>query len=157
MPETPARPPTPSRNSWIALAFDFGLRRIGVAAGDSLTRTARPVGVIHSGERGPDWAAIEKLVQDLQPAHLIVGLPLEADGTPSAMTAAAGSFAQELKRRFKLPLATVDERWSSLEAAERLKFARRSGRLKRRVRREDIDAAAACVILEQWWSQNKQS
>jgi putative Holliday junction resolvase len=84
---------------------------------------------------------------------LVVGEPYNADGSPSALTAAAREFARALAERFALPVDLVDERWSSLDAEERLRQARASGGRRRRVTREAIDAAAAAVILERWFER----
>jgi putative Holliday junction resolvase len=132
------------------LAFDFGLKRIGIASGDTLTSTAapRPAAAVTHG--GPDWDAIGREVQALHPRQLVVGAPYNADGSPGALAPAARRFAAELERRFGLPVNMVDERWSSLEASAALKERRASGERKRRVRREDIDSVAAAVILERW-------
>ena len=134
------------------LAFDFGLKRIGIAAGDTLTATAapRPAAAVH--HNGPDWDAIGREVRMLSPRQLVVGAPYNADGTPGALAPAARRFAAELERRFGLPVSLVDERWSSLEASAALKARRASGERKRRVRKEDIDSAAAAVILERWFT-----
>jgi putative holliday junction resolvase len=131
------------------LAFDFGLRRIGIAAGDTLTATAAPRRAALVTRAGPDWQAIAREVDALKPRRLIVGAPYNVDGTPGALAPAARRFANELERRFKLPVSMVDERWSSLEAGTALK-ARRAGGGRRRIRREDVDSAAAAVILERW-------
>ncbi|MGB8327684.1 MAG: Holliday junction resolvase RuvX [Steroidobacteraceae bacterium] len=140
-----------TRPARLALAFDFGARIIGVAAGDTITRSARPRRAVRAGPAGPDWPAIVTCIEDLRPDVLIVGAPYNADGSPSAMTQAARAFAAELERRFHLPVHQVDERWSSLEAAAELKARRASGARQRRVQREDIDSAAAAVILERWF------
>lgn len=147
MPERASRSPAAIQT---ILAFDFGLKRIGVAAGDTLTRTAGPRPAAAAGPSGPDWAAIEREVRALQPHLFVVGAPYNADGSPGALATAASGFAAELERRFGLPVKRVDERWSSLQANERLKAQRASGERRRRVRREDIDSAAAAVILERW-------
>lgn len=131
------------------LAFDFGLRRIGIAAGDTLTATAAPRPAAFVTNAGPDWLAIAREVDSLKPRRLIVGAPYNVDGTPGALAPAARRFANELERRFKLPVSMVDERWSSLEAGTALK-ARRADGGRRRIRREHIDSAAAAVILERW-------
>jgi putative Holliday junction resolvase len=133
------------------LAFDFGLRRIGIAAGDTLTGTAAPRPAAFVTHAGPDWAAIAREVEALKPRRLVVGAPYNVDGTPGALAPAARRFASELERRFRLPVSMVDERWSSLEASAALK-ARRAGGGRRRIRREDVDSAAAAVILERWLS-----
>ncbi len=131
------------------LAFDFGLRRIGIAAGDTLTATAAPRPAASMTRTGPDWPVIAREVDALKPRRLIVGAPYNADGTPGALAPAARRFANELERRFKLPVSMVDERWSSLEAGAALK-AQRAGGGRRRIRREHLDSAAAAVILERW-------
>ncbi len=133
------------------LAFDFGLRRIGIAAGDTLTCTAAPRPAALVGSAGPDWSAIAREVDGLKPRRLIVGAPYNVDGTPGALAPAARRFANELERRFELPVSMVDERWSSLEAGAALKARRAdSDGRRRRIRREDLDSAAAAVILERW-------
>lgn len=131
------------------LAFDFGLKRIGIAAGDTLTATAAPRPAVLVTRTGPDWQSIERAVEELKPRRLIVGAPYNVDGTPGALAPAARRFADELERRFKLPVSMVDERWSSLEAGAALK-ARRADGGRRRIRREHVDSAAAAVILERW-------
>ena len=138
------------RSIQTVLAFDFGLKRIGIAAGDTLTATAapRPAAAVH--QQGPDWDAIAREVRMLSPGLLVVGAPYNADGSPGTLSASARRFAAELERRFGLPVSMVDERWSSLEASAALKTQRSSGERKRRVRKEDIDSAAAAVILERW-------
>lgn len=133
------------------LAFDFGLKRIGIASGDTLTRTAGPRTALEAGKAGPDWSAIEREVRALAPAVLVVGAPYNEDGSEGALAAAARRFAAELERRFALPVHLVDERFSSLEASAALKARRAAGQRRRRVRRADIDSAAATVILGRWF------
>jgi putative Holliday junction resolvase len=126
------------------------LRRIGVAAGDTLTRTAAPLKTISHGDREPDWPAIERLLADYRPAVLVVGYPYNEDGTTGSMAAAASDFAAALSARFGLEVARVDERYSSQEAAAELKRRRASGTRRRRVQRGDVDSVAAAIILERW-------
>jgi putative holliday junction resolvase len=132
------------------LAFDFGKKRIGIACGDTVTATAGPRPAAGCSMGGPDWAAIEREVRALQPHLFVVGAPYNADGSPGALADDASAFAAELTRRFGIPVQRVDERWSSLQANERLKMQRASGERRRKVRKEDIDSAAAAVILERW-------
>jgi putative Holliday junction resolvase len=134
------------------LAFDFGLKRIGLASGDTLTRSAAPRPAVAAGKTGPDWDAIEREVRALAPAQLVVGAPYNADGSEGALADAARRFAAELESRFALPVHLVDERFSSLEAATQLKARRASGERRRRVRRADVDSAAAAVILGRWFA-----
>jgi putative Holliday junction resolvase len=128
------------------IAFDFGSQRVGAAVGDDLTRTARPLPTIRSG----DWDAILRAVADYRPAALVVGLPLDEDGSDQPITAAARAFAAELRRRTALPVHEADERYSSRSADDALRDARSSGRMARRVRKGDRDGQAARLILEQW-------
>jgi putative Holliday junction resolvase len=138
----------------IVLAFDFGRRRIGVACGDTVSRTAAPLAAVPAGASGPRWQEIDALLREWQPALAVVGLPYNVDGSDSAMTTAAREFAAELARRLGLPVTLVDERYSSREAEGRLKEARESGLRRRRVAKADVDAAAACIILERWFVEH---
>jgi putative holliday junction resolvase len=137
----------------IVLAFDFGLRRIGVACGDTLSRSASALETVPAGPSGPRWELIATMMRDWQPDMAVVGLPYNVDGSENDMTGAARSFAAELARRFGIEVVMVDERYSSLEAAARLQTARESGLRRRRVAKSDVDAAAACVILERWFTE----
>jgi putative Holliday junction resolvase len=129
------------------LAFDFGLKRIGIACGDTLTRSAAARGAAMVGRNGPDWQLIEHEVRNLTPECLVVGAPYNADGSEGTLSAAARRFAAELERRFALPVLVVDERYSSLEAGAQLKAQRASGERRRRIARAQVDSAAAAVIL----------
>jgi putative Holliday junction resolvase len=144
--------PDPSRPQ-IVLAFDFGLRRIGVACGDTVSRSASALETVASGPNGPRWEKIGAMLRDWQPNMAVVGLPYNVDGSESKQTLAARGFAAELARRYSLEVALVDERYSSLDAEARLKSARESGLRRGRVAKSDIDAAAACVILERWFTE----
>jgi len=145
-------PPGEPAQIYTVVAFDFGLKRIGLAAGDTLTSSATPRPAIAVSHSGPDWSVIERELRSLHPRLLVVGAPYNADGTPGKIAPAARRFAAELEKRFGLPVNMVDERWSSLEANEALKARRASGERRRRIRREDIDSAAAAVILQRWFA-----
>lgn len=153
-PEPAVSEPAPATRPQLVLAFDFGRRRIGVACGDSLSRTASPLAGIASSAAGPRWEVVDSLLRDWQPTLLVVGLPYNADGSESGMSASARGFAGELARRYALPVRLIDERYSSLEAETRLKGEREAGLRKRRVAKADVDAAAACVILERWFTES---
>jgi putative Holliday junction resolvase len=141
----------------LVLAFDFGLRRIGVACGDTLSRNASALETVPAGPTGPRWELIAAMLREWQPDMAVVGLPYNVDGSENDMTGAARSFAAELARRFGIEVVMVDERYSSLEAAARLQTARESGLRRRRVAKSDVDAAAACVILERWFTEKTGS
>lgn len=128
-----------------ALGFDYGRVRIGVAVGQELTATASPLSTLTARGRQPDWAALDRLIQEWQPEVLVVGVPWHADGTPNAVTKAALAFAEALGRRYRLAVETIDERLSSQEAQERLAAGGRP-----RQRKEAVDALAAALILESW-------
>jgi putative Holliday junction resolvase len=133
----------------VVLAFDYGERRIGVAVGQTSLGTASPAGVLAAHGR-PDWPAIERCVREWGPTRLLVGVPYNMNGTETVLTAACRAFAAELAHRSSLPVELVDERLPSSAATSELREARRSGARSRRVRREDIDANAARLILESW-------
>lgn len=141
MPEGPGR---------LVLGFDFGLKRIGIATGDTVTGTATPHTTVRCTARGPDWTAIERLLQEFKPTLLIVGAPRHADGAPAELAAAADRFAAELGRRAGIAVARCDEYASSIEASGQLRAARAQGVHRRRLNRGDVDSAAAAIILQRW-------
>jgi len=140
----------PEARARVILAFDFGLRRIGVASGDTVSSAAAPRGAVGVSARGVDWAAIDRLLAAYRPDVLVVGAPRNADGTPGRLSSHADRFAAALAARTSRPVQRADEYASSIEAAARLSQQRRSGQRRRRVRAADIDGAAAAIILERW-------
>ncbi|MCU0760432.1 MAG: Holliday junction resolvase RuvX [Steroidobacteraceae bacterium] len=149
MPE-PAPPGAPQ----VLLGIDFGLRRIGLAVGDTVTGRARPrPALVVAAGREPGEPEFERLARELRDsgaARIVVGCPYNPDGTQGALAARAAGFAAELGRRHRLPVHLVDERYSSLEATETLRTMRASGARRSRVAKPDVDSAAAAVILERW-------
>ena len=135
------------------LAFDFGTRRIGVAMGNTLTRTAHPLATIEYERNDDRFAAIAALVAEWQPGTLVVGLPTHADGAEHDMTHRAQRFARQLEGRFRLPVALVDERWTTQTAQSVLDDAGMTGRKGRAVR----DAVAAQLILQSWFDERGDS
>lgn len=136
----------------ILLAFDYGTHRIGVASGDTLTRTARALVTLKCA-KGVPWQDIDRLVAEYQPAQLVVGVPYNMDGTPTALTKPARRFAVEIKARYSQPVALVDERLSSVEASAQIQAARSQGLKRRRASHADIDRVAARILLERWFSE----
>ncbi len=129
------------------LAFDFGLRRIGVAVGQDITGSASPLGTVANDEH-IDFATIDRHVADWQPDVIVVGMPLHADGSPSDMAKPVNAFIEQLGR-YEVPIETTDERYTSIEAERVLKDARAEGR-RGRIDKSAIDAAAAVVIAERY-------
>jgi putative Holliday junction resolvase len=134
----------------ILLAFDFGLRRIGVATANFETRTASPLTTLRV-DREPPWAELDRIITEWRPAQLIVGVP-EGEGAAAVARHARG-FAAAIGSRYSLPVATVDETLTSVEAETTLAANRRSGYLRRRVGKGRVDRAAACLIAEQWMNE----
>jgi len=99
------------------LAFDFGLRHIGVAAGQTVTATASPVTTLRAAGGKPRWPEVLELIEAWKPVRLLVGLPLNMDGTESDMSGQARTFAAALERRTGTPTELVDERLSTREAS----------------------------------------
>jgi putative Holliday junction resolvase len=130
------------------LAFDFGSRRIGVAVGQQVTASANPLGVVKNAANGPDWTHIEALIKEWRPNRLVVGMPLHKDGSPSETSAKVDLFVQDLGR-FDIPIDSVDERYSSVEAQGLLNDERARG-IRGRIRKEMIDSVAASLIAERW-------
>jgi len=121
----------------VVIGFDFGARRIGVAIGNSVTREARRLTTVNAATVAARWDAVAALVAEWEPARLVVGIPRHPDGTPHEMTARCERFARQLEGRYRRPVAQVDERYTSAVSA----------------RADDVDAAAAALILQQWFDE----
>jgi putative Holliday junction resolvase len=145
MPEPLAAPP-----SGTVLAFDFGEKRIGVATGETLLKQAHPLTTIHGEANDVRFAAIEALLKEWRPVLLVVGMPTAIDGTPHAMSARCTRFANQLRGRFGLPVAFADERFSSLDAGERLRETGHSAKSAK----QHLDAVAAQLILQTFFDSN---
>ncbi len=128
------------------LCFDFGTRQIGVAYGQTLSGTAQPVAVLRARDGQPQWEQVMRLVAEWQPQRLLVGLPLNMDGTESEFCTRARRFAGRLHARTGKPVTLVDERLSTAEA----KLDSGSGR---DYRRNPVDGLAAALILRTWLSE----
>ena len=131
--------PVTLKDDGVVLAFDYGTRRIGVAIANTLTRVARPLSTVQ-GDTAARWADIARLIADWVPAQLVVGIPRHPDGAAHEMTARAEKFARQLQGRFRLPVARVDERYSTTAVGDA----------------RDVDAAAAAVILQQWVAETAE-
>ena len=145
----PAAPAASPPVDGIVLGFDVGARRIGVAVGSALGG-ARAVAVVDVRETGPDWQAVDRLHGQWGPRGLVVGDPMTLDGGDQPIRRRARAFAHELKVRYRLPVAMIDERSSSIEAAQRFARDRAAGNRRRRYA-ATLDAAAAAVIIERWF------
>ena len=121
----------------LAMAFDFGTTKIGVAIGQKITGTATPVAVVKARDGIPQWLVIDRLVEEWQPTVLVVGLPINMDGTESDMSKAATRFSRRLHGRYGISIELMDERLSTFEARE---FETP----------DQLDAIAAKLILETW-------
>lgn len=128
------------------VGFDFGLKRIGLATGQTITGTATPLVTLQAVNQAPDWKNIEAHISQWQPDALIVGIPYLLDGKESDMTRAARNFCKALERRFKLPVYTIDESLSSLEAQQRLMQAIKIAKHNK----HEIDKMAAAIIVQSW-------
>lgn len=125
------------------LCFDYGSKRIGTAIGQAVTATATPLKTINCYHNRPDWVSIEKLIHDYLPDAIVVGIPLNMDGTSQPVMEAAARFARQLEGRFNLPVFGMDERLSTFEAK------------KRSCQESNLDSIAAQAILETWLAEHK--
>ncbi|KTC84824.1 Holliday junction resolvase RuvX [Legionella brunensis] len=130
----------------VYLGFDFGYKRIGVAVGQRITSSARPLTTIDAKSGVPNWDVLQKIITEWRPEALIVGLPTCIDDSKLYTTDAARNFAHQLQKRFSLPVYLVDERLSTVEARAQL-FAEGG---YRKIKQSQVDSFAACIILEQW-------
>ena len=131
------------------LGFDFGLTKIGVAVGQMVTKTASPLTLLSAQDGAPQWTDVQQLIEEWSPQLLIVGYPLQMDGTEQAVTKAAKRFGNRLAGRFQLPVEWVDERLSSYDAElylADLNISSESDKL-------NLDTISAKLIIEQWFNQ----
>jgi putative Holliday junction resolvase len=126
------------------LGFDFGLSRIGVAAGQMITKTATALPTLPAKQGKPDWAMVGKYIKEWRPQALIVGIPLLMDDKEQPLTRHARAFAQQLQQQFKLPVYEADERLTTREARLQLND------LPDKRFYHKVDGLAACLILETW-------
>ena len=131
------------------IAFDYGEKHIGVAVGQTLTGTANPLETIRVTSASPDWNAISRIVETWRPNALVLGLPLNMDGTEQTVTKRARRFGNQLCGRYQLPVHLVDERLTTREARDRLAAEGRAG--------SDDHPVAAQIILESWLNEQQSS
>lgn len=131
----------------ILLSFDFGMKRIGVAIGQTITKTARPLQTLAAKSGKPNWEELNRLIKKWQPDALVVGIPLNMDGSLQKISTNAQQFAEDLKLRFQLPVYEVDERLTTKDAREKL-FAK--GGFKA-LQDGQVDQVAAQLILQNWF------
>jgi putative Holliday junction resolvase len=132
------------------LAFDFGTKSIGVAIGQQLTGTARPLAALKAQDGTPDWNKIEALLKEWEPDRVVVGLPLNMDGTEQPLTARARKFANRIHGRFGVQVDLHDERLSTVEA--RTELFERGG--FRALSKGSVDSLSAVIILESWFENS---
>lgn len=138
-----------STGSRTVMGFDFGTKSIGVAIGQELTGTANPVGAVKARDGIPNWDDIRAYVEQWQPDLLVVGLPLNMDGTEQDLTHRARKFANRLHNQTKCQVQTQDERLTTASAREQL-FAEGGFR---NLSKGNVDAASAVLILESFFSE----
>ena len=136
------------------IAFDFGMKRTGVAVGNTLTGSASPECTLLSKNEQPDWDGITKIFEEWKPDTVVVGLPMALeDEKENPVKKRVERSCNQINGRYDLPVDQENEQYTSIEAAERLKDLRQSGR-KQKVTKEDIDKIAATIILENWMMNN---
>jgi putative Holliday junction resolvase len=139
----------PEAGNWRVMAFDFGTRRIGVATGQEMLGTGKPLAMLAARDGVPDWDQIGRLLKEWQPDRVLVGLPLNMDDTENDMCARARKFGKRLHGRFHVEVEMVDERLTSFEAKGDVMASGGS----RDFGRDGVDDRAAVLILETWFHQ----
>jgi len=135
------------------LGFDYGKRRIGIAVGQELTASSSPLATVYVKDSTPDWTAITKHIDEWRADALVVGIPFNMDGSKHEMTQSARRFARQLEERYHLPVCTVDERLSSVEAEHILNESEKKPRGFKQ-KKEMIDQVAAQLILNTYFNEH---
>ncbi|MGH1471916.1 MAG: Holliday junction resolvase RuvX [Cellvibrionaceae bacterium] len=133
------------------IAFDFGTQSIGVAVGQTLTKTASELTPIKARDGIPNWETMEKLINEWQPNLLVVGLPLNMDGTESELAKRSKKFGNRLRERYKINVVQMDERLSTYSAKEEAMDRRQTLDFSK----NPVDSIAARLILESWFTENQ--
>ena len=128
------------------LGFDYGTAKIGVAVGQTITKTASALTTLYAKQQRPDWERISELIKTWEPEALVVGLPYDLDDSEAEVATRAKRFARQLEGRYQLPVYMADERLTSMVALQELKG--------KRLEYGDVDAMAAKLILETWLSEH---
>ncbi|GJM09007.1 MAG: putative pre-16S rRNA nuclease [Lysobacteraceae bacterium] len=149
MPEVATSPQPPPIT---ILGFDFGMRRVGVAVGQTITATASALETLPARDGKVDWDRVAELINEWKPQRLVVGAPVNLDGQQQTIGKAANKFGQRLHGRFGLPVDEVDERMTSRAADRLFVDGRRDGSIRRRDAAK-LDAVAARLIVETWLAQ----
>lgn len=134
----------------VALGIDFGRKRIGLAIGQTLTQTARPLSVIQNNKGVFD--DLETVIKEWRITQLIIGLPLDMDGEEQEITRQTRNFASKIQHRYQLPVTFIDERLTSFEAERQFQQQRQNNQAKAKDK-QSIDALAAQIILQSWLDQ----
>ena len=133
------------------MSFDYGTEKIGVAIGQSISSTTKPLTIIRAKDGVPNWSQIASLIENWEPNFFVVGLPYNLDGTNNQLLQRALKFANRLTGRFNIPAFGIDERLSSKAAKEKYEDGSRRSSVGRK-----IDDVAAQIILETWFSEYKK-
>ena len=134
----------------VAIGFDFGTSKIGVAVGQSITSTATPINQIPAKKGVPDWPSLDKILKEWQPDVLVVGIPTKMDGSWQLITELCNKFINDLKSKYEIPVYGVDERLSTKSAKEEI-FSKSGYKGLQKI---SVDSVAASIILEQWMNNN---
>ena len=140
----------PEKSIQTLLAFDFGMKHIGVAIGQSITKTASSLMTLSAQNGIPKWEQVEALIHQWRPQALIVGLPLNMDGSDQPITLCVRKFINRLKAKYKLPVFEVDERLTTWEANQRI-----TGLKAKKIRTvNETHTIAAVILIEQWMNEH---
>lgn len=131
------------------IGFDFGQRRIGVAIGNNISKTAQPLTTIESTSRDQKFKVIQKIIKEWQPISIVVGIPFNIDGSEHQVTNLSKNFAKQLEQKYSLPIHLIDERYTSIEANNEIK----NKKIDLKKRKLLIDQIAAKIILQSYLDQ----
>ena len=133
----------PNRTPQAFRGFDYGMSRIGVAIGNTLSQTARPLSTLRAQDGKPNWDLVQKLLTQWDVAGIVVGMPYTLDNKHQDITFAAKKFSNRLRQKYKLPVFTIDERFTTKIARQEMS------------KNQELDSIAACIILEAWLNENR--
>ena len=135
------------------IAFDFGMKKMGIAIGQNITNTASPMDSVVMKNGNPDWNALKQLIEEYRPTTVILGKPDVKDKSSEALMKKIEAFKEILEMELNQNVEWALEHLTTEDAKEKLKLQRQEGILSRRIMKGQVDSMAAAIFLQDWMNQ----
>ncbi len=140
----------------VYIAFDYGLKKTGVAIAQSITKTASPLLALKMNNGEPDWENIDSIFENFKPNCAIFGMPEKQINESNSLTKKINSFSSKIEKRYQISIGFINEHLTSKIAKDKLKEQRQEGILLRQIKKGQIDSMAATIILQEWMNREEK-